>query len=290
MNGAERIQELLPIILPLMMAGIVYVISWLNGPELVKGFKRFERGYLERMHLALDAIYSKTSPKQFFYLHLSVVSFLFLFFTWILGPFNGVLVSTFGGIVPWVMLARAKAKRRAKLEDMLPDALINMANSLRAGLTLPQSMAILVDNMSAPVNEEFGLTLKEHRLGLTLDEALNNLAERISSKNLDLVVTSIQVARVSGGNLPQVFEDTATAIREITRLEAKIQSMTAQGRLQAWVLGSLPVGMAFVIYKVDPKMVSPLWEDPIGWIILFFISIMEIVGIFMIRKIVSVDV
>jgi len=78
--------------------------------------------------------------------------------------------------------------------------------------------------------------------------------------------------------------------RDIEDLEDKIETMTAQGRMQAWVLGSLPLGMAFLIYKVDPTMVSPLWEDPIGWIILFFIALFEIVGIFMIRKIVSVDV
>jgi tight adherence protein B len=277
-------------ILAVAVTLIVYIIAWLNGPELVKGWKRLERTYLERLHHSLDAIYSKTNPKRFFYAHVAVVSALMLMVTSALGPFNGVLIGVFAGLVPWVMLERAKKKRRARLEDMLPDALINMSNSLRAGLTLPQGMGILVDNMGAPINEEFGLTLKEHRLGLTLDEALNNLAERMHSKNLDLVVTSIQVARVSGGNLPQVFEDTATAIREITRLEAKIQTMTAQGRLQAWVLGALPVGMGFLIYKVDPTMVKPLWEDPIGWIILFFITLLEIVGIFMIRKIVTVDV
>ena len=132
--------------------------------------------------------------------------------------------------------------------------------------------------------------LKEHRLGLTLDEAMNNMGERVHSKNLDLVITSVQVARVAGGNLPQVFDDTALAIRDIRRLEEKIAVMTAQGRMQAWVLGALPVGMAVMIYKVDPTMVAPLWEDPIGWIILFFIALFEIAGIFMIRKIVSVDV
>ena len=88
----------------------------------------------------------------------------------------------------------------------------------------------------------------------------------------------------------KVFEDTSTAIREISRLEDKISTMTAQGRLQAWVLGGLPVLMGFLIYKVDPKMISPLWEDPIGWVILFFIMVMEIVGVFMIRKILTVDV
>ncbi len=279
----------LPLI-TLAIALIVYIIAWANGPELIKGWKRFERSYLERIHISLDAIYSKQSPKRFFYTHVGVVSLLMFLVTWTLGPFNGLLVGGFGGIIPWIMLERAKTKRRARMEDMLPDALMNMSNSLRAGLTLPQSMGILVENMGAPINEEFGLTLKEHRLGLTLDESLNNLAERMHSKNLDLVVTSIQVARVSGGNLPQVFEDTSTAIREISRLEAKIATMTAQGKMQAWVLGALPVGMGFIIYKVDPTMVRPLWEDPIGWIILFFITLLEIVGIFMIRKIVTVDV
>ena len=277
-------------LITLAIAAIVYLVAWLNGPEMITGFKRFERGYLERLHLALDAIYSRTNPKRFFYAHIGFTTFLFLFVTWILGPVNGVLVAVLAGIIPWFSLSRARRKRLERLEEMLPDGLISLANSLRAGLTLPQAIGILVDNTAPPLCEEFGLMLKEHRLGLTLDEAMNNMSERVQSKNLDLVITSIQVARVAGGNLPQVFEDTAHAIRDIRRLEAKIATMTAQGRLQAWVLGALPIGMAVLIYRVDPTMVAPLWEDPIGWIILFFIALLEIVGVFMIRKIVSVDV
>ncbi len=274
----------------LAIAAIVFLIAWFNGPEAIKGWKRYERWYLERVHLALDAIYSRTSPKRFFYTHMIILTLVFLAVSSVIGVVNGLLFAGLGGILPWTMLSRAKRKRRETIEDQLPDALISMSNSLRAGLTLPQSMGILTDNTSPPISEEFGLLLKEHRLGLTLDESMTNMSERVSSKNLDLVITSIQVARIAGGNLPQVFEDTAHAIREISRLEAKISTMTAQGKMQAWVLGGLPPLMGFLIYKVDPKMVAPLWEDPIGWIVLFFIALMEIVGVFMIRKILTVDV
>ena len=277
-------------IISLAIAAIVFLVAWLNGPELITGWKRFERSYLERLHQALDAIYSRTDPKKYFYTHVGITTFFFLFISWLVGPVNGLLFSVLSGLFPWLGLSRARRQRLERLEDQIPDGLISMANSLRAGLTLPQSIGILVDNTAPPISQEFGLMLKEHKLGLTLDEAMNNMGERVRSKNLDLVITSVQVARVAGGNLPQVFEDTAQAIRDIRRLEDKIETMTAQGRMQAWVLGSLPIGMAFLIYKVDPTMVSPLWEDPIGWIILFFIALFEIVGIFMIRKIVSVDV
>lgn len=272
------------------IGAIVFLFAWLNGPQLITGWKRFERSYLERLHRALDAIYSRTDPKKYFYTHVFITTFLFIFVTYLLGPVNGLLIAFLVGVFPWMSLARAHRKRLDRFEDQIPDGLISLSNSLRAGLTLPQAFGILVDNSTPPLSEEFGLMLKEHRLGLTLDEAMNNMGERLRSKNLDLVITSVQVARVAGGNLPQVFEDTAEAIRDIRRLEDKIETMTAQGRLQAWVLGSLPLGMAFLIYRVDPTMVAPLWEDPIGWIILFFIALFEIVGIFMIRKIVSVDV
>ncbi len=280
----------LSILVSLAIAAIVFLVTWLNGPQVVLAGKRFERRYLERIHRELDSIYSRTSPKRFFYTHMAVLSVVFLLVSMTVGVFNGLLFSILIGMIPWAMLSRAKRQRTARFEEMLPDSLISLSNSLRAGLTLPQAMSILVDNIGAPINEEFGLLLKEHRLGLTLDESMNNMGERVRSKNLDLVITSIQVARVAGGNLPQVFEDTATAIREITRLESKISTMTAQGKMQAWVLGGLPVGMGAIIYKVDPTMIAPLWEEPIGWIILFFITLMEIVGIFMIRKIVAVDV
>jgi tight adherence protein B len=274
----------------LAIAAIVFLVSWLNGPEAIKSFKRFERRYLERLNAALDAIFSRRDPKRFFYVHMGFLVIVFLFLTATVGALNGLLASVLVGMVPWLALARHRRRRREAMEEMLPDALISMGNSLRAGLTLPQSITILVENTDPPVNEEFGYLLKEHKLGLTLDEAMNNMSERVQSKNLDLVVTSIQVARGTGGNLPEVFEDTAHAIREITRLEAKIATMTAQGKMQAFVLGGLPIFIAGAIYQVDPTMIAPLWEDPYGWIILFFIAIMMIVGIFMIRKIVTVDV
>jgi tight adherence protein B len=274
----------------LAIAGIVFLITWLNGPETIKAFKRFERRYLESLNSALDAIFSRRDPKRFFYMHMGVLAVVFLLFTATIGPLNAFLASILGGMVPWLMLARHQRHRRVAMEEMLPDALVSMGNSLRAGLTLPQSIAILVENTDPPVSQEFGLLLKQHKLGLTLDEAMNNMSERVQSKNLDLVVTSIQVARGTGGNLPEVFEDTAHAIREITRLEAKISTMTAQGKMQAIVLGGLPIFIAGAIYQVDPAMISPLWTDKIGWVILFFIAIMMMVGIFMIRKIVTVDV
>jgi tight adherence protein B len=274
----------------LAIAAIVFLIAWFNGPELIKGWKRFERAYLERMHQQLDAVFSRTDPKRFFYMHMGGLTLTFILVSSSLGWPNAVLICAFGGILPWVQLKRRIRKRKEALEDQLPDGLISMSNSLRAGLTLPQAMQVLVDNTAPPISEEFGLLLKEHRLGLTLDEAMSNMSERLISKNLDLIVTSVQVARVAGGNLPRVFEDTAEAIREISRLEAKIATMTAQGKLQAFVLGGLPPMMAFLIYKVDPTMIAPLWEDPIGWIILFFVALMEIVGVFMIRKILTVDV
>lgn len=284
------IPQIVLIIVPLGIGTIVFLVAWMNAQELTTGFKRFERSYLERMHLALDALFSKASPRRIFYLHIAVTTFLFVMVSSAIGVFNGMLFAILAGVLPWSMLSRAQRKRRARIEELLPDGLLNLANSVRAGLTLPQAFQILVDNMGPPINQEFELMLKEHRMGLTLDEAMGNMAERVKSRNLDLVVTSIQVARVSGGNLAQVFEDTAEAIREITRLEAKIDTMTAQGKMQAFVLGGLPVFLGGAIYKIDPTMIAPLWEDPIGWIILFFIALLEIVGVFMIRKIVTVDV
>lgn len=274
----------------LAIAACVFLFAWLNGPEAIKVFKRFERAYLERLHVQLDAIYSRTDPKRYFYRHLIVVVLFMFSFSLLLGPLVGLLLGILAFMWPWLTLSKARRKRRERIEEMLPDALVSMGNSLRAGLTLAQALDILVDNTDPPISEEFGLLMKEHRLGLTLDEAMNNMSARVKSKNLDLVVTSIAVSRRTGGNLPQVFEDTATAIREIGRLESKIATMTSQGKLQAIVLGGLPFGMGAMIFWVDPTMIVPLWEDPIGWVILFFIFVFEIIGVFMIRKIVTVDV
>jgi tight adherence protein B len=134
------------------------------------------------------------------------------------------------------------------------------------------------------------LMLRENKLGIPLDKALQNMCERIPSNNLDLVVTSIVIARTAGGNLAEIFDQIASTVREISRLEGKIDALTAQGKLQGLVIGSLPLLLGYLIYLMDPEMMSTLWNDPIGWGIIGIIVLFESIGAFFIWKIVSIDI
>ena len=153
-----------------------------------------------------------------------------------------------------------------------------------------QAIEIIGREGSPPIKEEFGLVLRELTLGVELERALNNLADRVKSTDLDLVVTSINVVRGTGGNLSEMFDQIADTIRERNTLQGKIRSLTAQGRLQGIVIGLLPVGLGVILYSLEPRMITRLFTEPLGWGILALIVIFEGIGAFFIRKIVSIDV
>jgi tight adherence protein B len=137
--------------------------------------------------------------------------------------------------------------------------------------------------------QEIDLALRQHRVGVPLEEALREIGTRTGSQNLDAAVTAIAIARTSGGNLPAVLEETAGVLRERMRLDAFIDAKTAEGKAQAWVMGLLPVLMSGILYYMDPNWLKPLFEDPYGWIILGVAVLCEILGVYWVRKVTRID-
>lgn len=256
-----------------------------------KGLKRYEEKYLSKTAQALDEMFLIFSPEQVLYLNLlsifllATIGFLFTQ-SWKATLFAGI----FGYFLPKLILKIAKNKRLKKFDEQLVDGLTTLSNSLKAGFSLGQALEMLAREMNPPISQEFGLMLRENKLGVPLDKALQNMTERIPSNNLDLVVTSIVIARTAGGNLAEIFDQIALTVREISRLEGKIDALTAQGKLQGLVIGSLPILLGWLIYLMDPEMMSLLWEDPIGWGLIGIIVLFEVIGAFFIWKIISIDI
>lgn len=256
-----------------------------------KGLKRYEEKYLSKTAQALDEMFLIFSPEQVLYLNLLSIfllaTFGFLFTqSWKFTIIAGII----GYFIPRIILRIAKNKRLKKFDEQLVDGLSTLSNSLKAGFSLVQALEMLAREMNPPISQEFGLMLRENKLGVPLDKALQNMTERIPSNNLDLVVTSIVIARTAGGNLAEIFDQIASTVREISRLEGKIDALTAQGKLQGLVIGSLPIGLGYLIYLLDPEMMGTLWEDPIGWGIIGIIVLFEVIGGFFIWKIISIDI
>jgi tight adherence protein B len=181
-------------------------------------------------------------------------------------------------------------KRIAEFERDLPDALSQISGAMRAGATLPMAMESMVAETKGPISQEFSLLLREHRVGISLDEAFENLGKRVKSKELDLVITAARIARDVGGNLAEIFERLSSTMFEKMAMEGKIKSLTSQGKLQGWVVGMLPVGMVLVLFQMEPESMRPLFNSVFGWGVLFIFTVLELLGMLSIKKIVNIDV
>ncbi|VBB06617.1 type ii secretion system (t2ss) protein f [Lucifera butyrica] len=199
-----------------------------------------------------------------------------------------------GGITGYllpVMLLRVKIARRAKaFNGQLGDALVLIANSLRTGYSFMQAMEMVAREMLPPVSEEFGRVLKEMNLGVATEQAMNNLAKRVDSDDLDLVVTAVLIQRQVGGNLAEVLDSIAGTIRERVKIKGQIRTLTAQGRISGLLISILPVALGVVLYAMNPGYITVLFTHPLGKMLLLAAVVSQLTGIFIVRKIVNIDV
>lgn len=170
------------------------------------------------------------------------------------------------------------------------DALNLMANGMKSGLSVVQAMGTVTTELPNPIQQEFALVMSENRLGVSLEEAFQNLARRIKSDDVEMFVTSVNILKETGGNLAETFDTITTTIRERIKVEKKIQAMTAQGFYQGMFVMAVPPIMGVVFYQSDPEFMAPLFTTTIGWAIIGVILLLELIGFFFIMQIIKIDV
>ena len=193
-------------------------------------------------------------------------------------------------VLPSFLYRRMRRKRLKRIEAQLPDALAMVSGSMRAGASLNIALESMVKEQSPPITQEFELFLKEQRLGVDFDVSMGNMEARIPIQDFSMLVTALRINREVGGNLADTIESLGETLRRKAMMEGKIQSLTAQGRLQGIVMTGLPVLLAVLLNFMEPEAMSKLWTTPIGWAVLGVVIVMEGLGFFMIRKITSIDV
>jgi tight adherence protein B len=194
------------------------------------------------------------------------------------------------GAIPigWVFFKRSK--RFKAFQEGLPEALDLMVSALRAGHSLIAAMGLVARECADPVGSEIRICFDEQNYGLELKTAMDNLTTRVPLQDLRIVSTAIMIQKESGGNLAEVLDKTAHVIRERFRLKRQVMVHTAQGRMTGLVLGLLPPVLGFLLWTVNPDMVSLLWKRDIGVKLLWTAGIMTVIGGLIIRKIVDMDV
>lgn len=203
----------------------------------------------------------------------------------------GVIIGgTLGLFLPVFWIKFTKKRRTVKLENQLLDTVVLVASSLKAGHSFLQSLELVSRETQPPLADEIARVLRENRLGIPLEEALNNLKSRVESKDMDLFVAGVLIQRQVGGNLVEVLEGIAVTMDKRIKLRAKIRTYTAQGRLSAWIISILPIALAVFIFGRSPELGRVMTDNPLGIALLISGAFMMIIGIIAVRKVVNIDV
>ena len=201
-----------------------------------------------------------------------------------------VIFAVTGFYLPGFIIKRLILRRRKQFDELLPEGLLMAANALRAGMSLPQALEIVAQEAPRPLNQEFKLVLKEHRLGKDLKDALWDLAERIPTEDTKILVNSINILRETGGNLTEIFDNLAYTMRERKMLKQKIMTMTAEGRAQAVILTGLPLVLGLILNKLNPESFSLMYTTVVGWAIMIFMFIWGAIGCFFMWKAIQIKI
>ena len=177
-----------------------------------------------------------------------------------------------------------------KFNEQLTDALGTMSNALRAGFSISQAFESVAESDMHPISDEFALLLQQMRVGMSFDDALSSLDKRIGSDDLTLVVTAIDIARKTGGNLTEIFDSISETIRARMRIERKVRTLTAQGKLQGIIVSLMPFFLCGVMTVMKPGMMIPFLTSLNGIVCLAGASVMVLIGWLIIRKIVTIKV
>jgi len=193
-------------------------------------------------------------------------------------------------VAPKIVYKVMRSRFIEKLEADLPDALAQMSGSMRVGASLQGSIEAMVSETKGPLSKEFSQMLKECRVGVSFEDALNNLDQRVQSENLSLVIAATNISRDVGGNLGEIYERMGEMLRQKISLEGRIKALTGQGKMQGIVVGLLPVAICAVMFYMEPETMAYMTGSLGGWIWMALISVLLAMGGFMIRNIVNIDV
>ncbi|WP_409252339.1 type II secretion system F family protein [Bacillus sp. SCS-153A] len=204
--------------------------------------------------------------------------------------FGFLLGAGTGFMLPKFYLKKKQRERVQKFNEGLPDMITTVVGALRAGFSFPQSLKTVVDESQSPIKEEMETVLREMQYGSSMEESLQSLHERMPSEDLDLMIQAILIQRQVGGNLAVVLDKIVETIRDRTKIQRQIKTLTAQGRLSGIVIGLLPIILALLLFLIDPDYIGTLFGHPIGIALVIAGILSGCIGFFLIRKVTTIEV
>jgi tight adherence protein B len=201
-----------------------------------------------------------------------------------------LICGVLGAVLPFLYLYWKKVRRMAKFQRQLPEALELIARALRAGHAFFVGLKLVGEEFSEPIGPEFKRAFDEVSMGISVPQALQNLADRVDCLDVKFFVTSVSVQRETGGNLAEIIESLGLLIRKRFELYMKIKALSAEGKVSAIILFALPLVLGLLLYRMNPEYIELLFTDPIGHTMLMTGSALMILGAFITRKMINIEV
>jgi tight adherence protein B len=246
---------------------------------------------LGNLNLLMDQADTTITPAQFF--GISGVMALVGMFIPVLAGLHPSIVLPMGlilAVLPFGWLILRRHRRFKQFAKQLPDALELMSRALRAGHSLASGFSLISEEMCDPIAKEFHRVFEETNLGVSLEQALDNMTERVPNIDLRFFATAVILQRQTGGDLAEILDKIGYLVRERFKIWGQVQALTGEGRLSGIVLLALPPALFLAVYRLNPDYVMPLFTDPLGRKMLAGGIVMQLIGALVIRKIVNIKV
>lgn len=213
------------------------------------------------------------------------LSYLYLY-----QPYLWLVIGLLCLYLPYFLLRLAEKAYYKKFNELLPEALDLLSRAVRSGNALSAGLAMIAEQLEDPISSEFAATVDEINLGLTMNEAMENLCERVPISDLRFFAVAVLVQKDTGGNIGEILDNISRLIRERIQFKRHVAALTAEGRLSAIVLIGLPIFMFFYMYTTNYEYLSLLWLEDLGQYMIFGAIVMQIIGTYVIKRIIDIDI
>jgi tight adherence protein B len=274
----------------------VFLFVYFRLDKWIFWFVKKHESQTDEISRLLDAMFADIDKKRitlFTYLLSFGMGTVFFFLLWpqiLMGAIFGLVIGIGLWQAPLFVVRYVHQSRCGRFVEQMVDGLTIMANGVKSGLSVTQSMERVVENLGNPISQEFSLVLSQIRIGRSVEEALVELSQRIPRPDVLMFVTGVNILKETGGNLGETFATIVTTIRERQKVEKKIDAMTTQGMMQGLIITLVPFLIMIILLMLDPKFVKPMFNSALGLFFLFVMLCLQIIGGFMIKKIVTIKV
>jgi tight adherence protein B len=279
----------------LPVAVVVFLSVTLMGFLLARSstvfWGRYQETFTEQARFNLADMFMFMDERNLFRINAVAIVLVPLLVWFVSGnPLLAIFALVLILVLPKKIYGWMRQRRIDKIQQQLPDGLMMVAGSMRAGLGFTPALESLARDIEPPLAQEFALVLREQRMGVKLEEALEHFNDRVPMQDVTLFVSAVGISRDVGGNLAESMASLADTLRRRLIMEGKVKSLTAQGRLQGIVMALMPIGLIGFLTFAYPDTMREMYHSYIGWGVIAVAAVMEYLGYRMCRKITSIDI